>query len=211
MRCPARLCRRRRASAPIIRRGIFRPRKYKEQESRAAWSAEEIAQFEAYYPIGSAPRLAFALLLYTMQRRGDVIRLGPQHIRSGELLHQAAKDRCRTHAAQIRPELPSSDRRHAMPASDIPDRRLRAAPFTGDYFSRAISRMVVTQLICRSRATLTRTYDVRGRIGWQTTARRRTSLSWGGWRACECKRYTKAADQRHNARQAIGLSRSASH
>lgn len=39
------------------------------------WSDEEIAQFEAFYPIGSRARLAFSLHLYTGQRRSDVIRM----------------------------------------------------------------------------------------------------------------------------------------
>jgi len=42
---------------------------------------EQIAAFEAHHPIGDRARLAFALLLYTAQRRGDVIRMGRQHIR----------------------------------------------------------------------------------------------------------------------------------
>jgi integrase len=45
------------------------------------WTEDEIAQFEAHHPIGSKPRLALALLLYTAQRRGDVVRMGRQHIR----------------------------------------------------------------------------------------------------------------------------------
>jgi integrase len=49
------------------------------------WSEEEIAQYEAVHPIGSRPRLAMALLLYTAQRRSDVVRLGPQHVRAGVL------------------------------------------------------------------------------------------------------------------------------
>ena len=40
----------------------------------------EIAQFEARHPIGSKPRLALALLLYTGQRRSDVVRMGRQHV-----------------------------------------------------------------------------------------------------------------------------------
>jgi integrase len=47
------------------------------------WTEDEIAQFEAHHPVGTRPRLAFALLLETAQRRGDVIRIGPQHIRIG--------------------------------------------------------------------------------------------------------------------------------
>ena len=37
------------------------------------WTESKIAQFEAHHPIGSKPRLALALLLYTVQRRGDVV------------------------------------------------------------------------------------------------------------------------------------------
>ena len=40
----------------------------------------EIAQFEAHHPIGTKPRLALALLLYTMQRRSDAIPMGRQHL-----------------------------------------------------------------------------------------------------------------------------------
>jgi integrase len=50
-----------------------------------SWTDDEIAQFEAHHPIGSRARLAMALLLYSGQRRGDVIRMGPQHVRGGAL------------------------------------------------------------------------------------------------------------------------------
>ena len=50
-----------------------------------SWSDDEIAQFEARHPVGSRARLAFALLLYTGQRRSDVVRMGRQHIRDGFL------------------------------------------------------------------------------------------------------------------------------
>ena len=51
----------------------------------ATWTEDEIAAFEAHWPIGSKPRLALALGLYTAQRRGDVVRIGRQHIRDGVL------------------------------------------------------------------------------------------------------------------------------
>lgn len=50
-----------------------------------SWSEDEIAAFEAYWPIGSKPRLAMALLLFTGQRRGDMVQMGRQHIRAGIL------------------------------------------------------------------------------------------------------------------------------
>ena len=51
-----------------------------------AWGEEEITVFRAHHPIGSRARLAFELLLNTVQRRTDIIHMGPQHIRDG-LLH----------------------------------------------------------------------------------------------------------------------------
>src|SRR5262245_45408438 len=49
------------------------------------WTDDEIAQFEAHHPVGTKPRLALALLLYTGQRRSDVIRMGRQHLKDGWL------------------------------------------------------------------------------------------------------------------------------
>jgi integrase len=50
-----------------------------------SWSEDEIAAFEARHPIGTRARLAFALLLFTAQRRSDVVRMGRQHVRDGVL------------------------------------------------------------------------------------------------------------------------------
>jgi integrase len=54
-------------------------------EGHHSWTEAEITQFETRHPIGSRQHLAFALLLYTGQRRGDVIRMGRQHLREGLL------------------------------------------------------------------------------------------------------------------------------
>jgi integrase len=50
-----------------------------------SWTEEEIAQFEEHHAVGSRPRLALALLLFTGQRRSDVVLMGRQHIREGRL------------------------------------------------------------------------------------------------------------------------------
>jgi len=55
------------------------------------WTEQQIAQFEAKHPIGSKGRLAFALLLYTGQRRGDVVELGRRDIRDGLLVIDQGK------------------------------------------------------------------------------------------------------------------------
>jgi len=68
------------------------------------WTEQETAQFEARWPIGSKPRLALALGLYTAQRRGDVVRIGRQHIRDGVLTVRQAKTGA-TLAIPVHPDL----------------------------------------------------------------------------------------------------------
>lgn len=57
------------------------------------WTYEEVAQFEAAYPVGTIQRLAFSLLLYTGCRRADVVTFGPQHIRDGWLTYTQNKNK----------------------------------------------------------------------------------------------------------------------
>ena len=55
------------------------------------WSEEEIGLYEARWPSGSRQRLALALLLYTGQRRSDVVRMGRQHIAGDEMTVRQVK------------------------------------------------------------------------------------------------------------------------
>jgi integrase len=50
-----------------------------------SWTEGEISQFVNTHRVGSRERLAFDLLLYTGQRRSDVVRMGPQHIQDGAI------------------------------------------------------------------------------------------------------------------------------
>src|SRR6516164_3006809 len=68
------------------------------------WTEDEIAQFEAHHPIGTKPRLALALLLYTAQRRSDVVKMGRQHIRDG-WLHVKQEKTDKPLAIPVHPEL----------------------------------------------------------------------------------------------------------
>jgi integrase len=47
------------------------------------WSREELDRFEAYWSVGTRERLAYDFLLYTGLRRGDVVRVGRQHVSDG--------------------------------------------------------------------------------------------------------------------------------
>lgn len=56
------------------------------------WTEEEIAKYEAYWPLGTRERLAFDILLYTGLRRGDAVTLGRQHIKDGIATIRASKN-----------------------------------------------------------------------------------------------------------------------
>jgi len=49
------------------------------------WTEADIAAFEARWPIGTRARLALTLLLYTAQRRSDVVRMGRQHLKGEKI------------------------------------------------------------------------------------------------------------------------------
>jgi enterobacteria phage integrase len=57
------------------------------------WTDPEIAQFERRWPLGTRERLAFALLLYTGQRGGDVVKILRSDIVDGRI--RVAQDKAR--------------------------------------------------------------------------------------------------------------------
>ncbi|MFG1431724.1 tyrosine-type recombinase/integrase [Xanthobacter sp. V2C-8] len=63
------------------------------------WTEDEIAAFEQRHPIGSKPRLALALMLYTGQRRSDAVTMGWQHV-------DGTKIRVRQQKTAVRLEIP---------------------------------------------------------------------------------------------------------
>jgi integrase len=56
-----------------------------------SWSDEEIEAFARRWPIKSREHLAFALLLYTGQRRSNVVRMGRQHLRGRRIFVKQQK------------------------------------------------------------------------------------------------------------------------
>jgi integrase len=57
------------------------------------WTDAEISKFERQWPLGTRERLAFALLLYTGQRGGDVVKIVRSDIVGGRIL--VAQDKVR--------------------------------------------------------------------------------------------------------------------
>jgi len=72
-----------------------------------SWSIEEVEAFEERHPISTKPRLAFALMLYLGVRRSDVVRIGPQHVRDGNIRFKVFKGRNKTPTELVLPVLPA--------------------------------------------------------------------------------------------------------
>ena len=51
--------------------------------TRHTWTDNELSQFERRWPLGTRERLAFALLLYTGQRAGDVVKMRRSELSDG--------------------------------------------------------------------------------------------------------------------------------
>lgn len=73
-----------------VERGLIRQdptlgvkRRRHRTDGYATWSEAEIEAYKARWPSGTKQRLAFFLLLYTGQRRSDMVRMGRQHLVPG--------------------------------------------------------------------------------------------------------------------------------
>lgn len=55
------------------------------------WTLDEVRQFWAAHPIGTMPRLAMDIMLFTGMRRSDAVLFGRQHVRDGWARYRSAK------------------------------------------------------------------------------------------------------------------------
>jgi integrase len=77
-----------------------------ESDGFKLWTEADLDRFESFYPVGSKPRLALALLLLTGARRSDVVGLGPANVRDGWLRFVPVKTRKTRKDATPKPWLP---------------------------------------------------------------------------------------------------------
>jgi integrase len=179
------------------------------ERSYHPWTPEEIAQFEAHHPIGTKPRLAFALLLDTVQRRGDVIRLGPQHVRDGAI-HIRQQKTGRELVIPIRPSLQA-----VLDATVCEHLTFLVAehgkPYTGTNFSHTF-RLWCDAAGLPKRCTV---HGLRHAGGYRLAndgATQHQIMAWTGHTTLsQVQRYTAAFDQAKLARQAIGLETKSEH
>jgi integrase len=70
------------------------------------WTPDEVRRFMAAHPPGTTAYLAICLLLFVGVRRGDVVRLGRQHVRDGWIHYRQDKKGDRADSAVEVPLLP---------------------------------------------------------------------------------------------------------
>jgi integrase len=166
------------------------------------WTDTELKQFEDKWRLGTRQRLAYALLLYTGQRVGDVARMSRADVADG-LIHVVQQKTGAELWVPIHPEL-----QRAM--SSFPAMGLT---LIGDAAGRPLKRPALSALMrsaikeaklpsrCVSHGL--RKAAMRRLAEAESTANQIASIS-GHKTLKEVERYTKAADQKKMARQAMG-------
>jgi integrase len=166
------------------------------------WTEGELRTFEARWPLGTRQRLAYALLLYTGQRVGDVAKMVRADIVDGEL--HVIQDK--TGAELHLPIVPDLDRAmKAYPANGLaligaPNGRPMTRPGLSAMMRNAIKEAGLPAK-CVShglRKAALRRLAEGGKTGKQIAA-----VS-GHKTLREIERYTDAADQRRLAQDALG-------
>jgi integrase len=186
-----------RDSNPIV--GVERYR----QGSHHTWTDKELAAYEARWSLGTRERLAFALLLFTGQRVGDVSKLKRSDITRGTL--SLVQEKTGTALA--------------IPIHPALDRAIRAGPangmyLIGDKYGRPIRAANLSKLVIRAAAMAglpdrckphgLRKAVLRRLAEHGATAKQIAAVS-GHKTLAEVERYTRAADQAKLSKAAVAL------
>lgn len=170
-------------------------------DGRHTWTESEITQFQATHPVNSRAGLAFALALYTGSRRADVARLGWQQVMKNNRITVRQQKTGTRIDIPIHPEL-------ALALEAVPKTNLtflmteRGAPFSdaglGNYFRRMCNAAGLPHCSIHGlrKATCRRLAEAGCTEKQIAAISGHTSLS-------EVARYTKQADRRRLADQAI--------
>jgi integrase len=184
-----------RSDNPVIEVDRYR------QGTHHTWTESQLAAYERRWPLGTRERLAYALLLWTGQRGGDVVRMRRADISGGAIAVVQEKTGTAL-SVPIDPELAAAIK--AGPANGL---HLIGAPN-----GRPIRRPALTALIKRGVAAAglppecvphgLRKAQMRRLAEAGATAKEIASVS-GHKTLNEVARYTAAADQRRLSRRAM--------
>jgi len=171
------------------------------------WAEEEIAAFQATYPMGSRPRLALELLLGTALRCVDVVKIGRGHVRNG-VIHITAQKTKMALAIPITTELETAINAAAPSEHMVFLLNERARPFTADGFSKWFSERCEEAGLPHCSAHGLRKAAARRLAEHGCTVHEIAAIT-GHVSLREVERYTKAADRERLARAAMNRIRTA--
>src|SRR5574343_268308 len=179
-------------------KGVSRVKLGRDREGFHTWTEEELARFEARWPLGTRERLAFDVLLYTGLRRGDAVKLGRQHIRDGMFVLRMEKTRDEVFVP-ILPQLAASIA--AGPTGDLAIlATLYGAPWVKESFGNWF-REACRSAGCPGAAHgLRKAGAVRAAEAGASTQEMMALFGWSSGRMAD--HYTKRASQKRLARAA---------
>lgn len=166
-------------------------------EGFAIWQEQHIEAFRARHALGTRARLALELLLGTIQRRGDAVRMGRQHVKAGTLSIVQEKTGMLVEVPilpELQAALDATPNGHLTFLTTESGKAFTSAGF-GNWFRE----------VCNE-AGLPAGYAAHGlrKAGATRLADAGASdheiMAWGGWTTIkEVQRYTKAANRKRNA------------
>lgn len=165
-----------------------------------AWTADDIKTFRAKYRSGTRARLAMEMGLCTMQRRGDLVRMGRQHLQGGMLRIRQEKTGTEIEIPVL-PELQAE--LDLLPADQLTFLMTeQGKAFTSAGFGNWFHEMAVAAgLPDLNSHGLRKAGATRGaEAGWTD----HEIMAWGGWKSlAQVQLYTRTVNRRKLAQGAV--------
>ena len=178
--------------------GVANPRRLK-GEGFPSWTEVDVTTYEARWAIGTKQRVWLDVLLYTGLRRGDAVRVGPQHVTSGVITIWTEK----TGQAVTIPILPALA--VTLAAGPIGEQSFicgeRRLPFTKESFGTAFKEACIAAGVNKSAHGVRKIGATRAAENGATVAELEAIFGWSGGGMAAL--YTREADRARLAKGAI--------
>jgi len=180
--------------------GIKAPKR-KNKDGFAAWTEEDVAKYQASWPVGTKERVWLDVLLYTGLRKGDAVRIGRQHIRDGVAYLKTEKSGYRIEVAL--PVLPVLQKTlDSSPTSDLAFIcGANGQPLTKESFGNAFREACNKAGVNKSAHGVRKISATRAANAGATVAQLKALFGWTDNDMPSL--YTQTADRRKLARDAI--------
>ena len=176
--------------------GVKNPQKPK-NNGFPIWTEEDVEAYHRRWPLGTRQRVWLDVLLYTGLRRGDVVRIGRQHVRDG--------------VATLRTEKGGETIEVTLPVLEVLQRTLDAGPtgdlawicgeggrpFVKEAFGNAFSEAARAAGVRKSAHGVRKIAATTAANNGATVAELEAIFGWQGGRMAAL--YTKAADRQTNS------------